>query len=157
MSVEVVIEGRERADHTNHDGHGMGVPAEAGVEPGHLLMHHGVAGDQIAEGVVLLLRRQLAVQEQIAGLHEGAMLGKLIDGIAAIEQHALSAIDEGDFRFTARRRGKARIVSEVASLGIKRGDVDHVRTERALAHRQLMVSSGHQRRLRCHGFANIAF
>ena len=48
--------------------------AEPGVEPGHLLMHHGVARDQIAEGVELLLRRKLAVEQEVARLHEGAVL-----------------------------------------------------------------------------------
>ena len=60
------------------------------------------------------------------------MLGELIDGITTIEQHALPAVDEGDFQFTARGRRGTRIVSEAAGLGVKRGDVDHVRAERAL-------------------------
>jgi hypothetical protein len=42
----VVIEGGQRADHAAHDGHGVGVAAEAAEEEGDLLVHHGLAGDQ---------------------------------------------------------------------------------------------------------------
>src|SRR4029079_565182 len=84
----------------------MRVAAEAGVKPGHLLMHHGMARDQIAERFVLLLGRQLAIEQEIAGLHEGAVFGELVDRVAAIEQHALFAVDEGDLRLAARRGGE---------------------------------------------------
>ena len=67
----VVIERRQRADHADHDRHRMRVAAEAGVEPGHLLMHHGVLDDAVVERQVLLSRRQLAVEQQIAGLDKG--------------------------------------------------------------------------------------
>ena len=59
----VVIEGRERADHADHDGHGMRVAAEARVEPRHLLMHHGMARNELMEHRVLLRRRQLAIEQ----------------------------------------------------------------------------------------------
>ena len=121
-------------------------------------MHHGVARDQIAERFVLLLGRQLAIEQQIAGLHEGAALGELIDGVAAIKQHALFAVDEGDLRLAARGGGETRIVSEEAGLGVERGDVDHVRAERALADRQLVALPGdHQGRVGRRGLADIAF
>jgi hypothetical protein len=41
----VVIERRQRADHAAHHGHRVGVAAETGEEPAHLLVHHRVAGD----------------------------------------------------------------------------------------------------------------
>ena len=50
----VVIEGGERANHADHDGHRVSVTAEAGVEPGHLLMHHRVSHDAGVERLVLL-------------------------------------------------------------------------------------------------------
>ena len=86
-------------------------------------MHHGVARDQSAEGVVLILSRQLAVQEQIAGLHEGAMLGKLIDGIAAIESTPFPPSMKVIFDSQLAVEVDARIVSEVVARH-KRGDVD---------------------------------
>ena len=98
MSVEVVIEGRQRADAGHHDRHRMRVAAEALEEPRHLLVHHGVARDAIVEIGLLRGGRQLAVEQQVAGLEEVAVLGELLDRIAAIEQHALVAVDIGDLR-----------------------------------------------------------
>ena len=96
MSVEVVIEGRQRADHAAHHRHRMGVAAEAGEEARHLLVHHRVAGDAIVEIVLLRLGRQFAVEQQIADLEEVAVLGELVDRIAAVQQDAFVAVDEGD-------------------------------------------------------------
>ena len=135
----VVIEGRQRADHADHDRHRMRVAAEPGVEPRHLLMHHRVLGDAVVEVRVLLRRRQLAVEQQIAGLDEIAVLGELIDRIAAIEQDALVAVDEGDLRLAARRRGEARVVGEAAGVLVERVDVDHIGAQRALADRQVVL------------------
>ncbi len=134
----VVIEGRQRADHADHDGHGMCVAAEAGVEPGHLLMHHRVFNDAAVERLVLLAGRKLTIQQEVAGLDETAVLGELVDRIAAIEENALVAVDEGDLRLAARRRGEARVVGEAAGILIERVDVDHVGPNRALADRQVV-------------------
>ena len=99
----VVIEGRQRADHAAHDRHRMRVAAKALIEARHLLMHHRVARDAVVEIVLLLRRRQLAVEQQIGGLEEIALLGELVDRIAAIEEDALVAVDEGDRGGAARR------------------------------------------------------
>ena len=45
----VVIERRQRADRADHDRHRMRVTAEAGEEPRHLLVHHRVVRDGVAE------------------------------------------------------------------------------------------------------------
>ena len=50
----VMIEGRERADDTHHDGHGMRIPAEAAEEVHHLLVQHGVIGDRLLEFPLLV-------------------------------------------------------------------------------------------------------
>ena len=94
MSVEVVIEGRQRADAADHDRHRMRVAAEALIEPRHLLVDHGVAGDRAVEIRLLRRGRQLAIEQEIAGLQEVAVLGELLDRIAAIEQNAFVAVDE---------------------------------------------------------------
>ena len=98
----------------------MRVTAEAGVEPRHLLVHHGVLDDAVVEREVLLAGRQFAVKQQIAGLDEAAVLGELIDRIAAIEQDALVAVDESDLRLAARRGRKARIVGEAPGVLVER-------------------------------------
>ena len=99
----VVIEGRQRADHAAHDRHRMRVAAEAGEEAAHLLVDHRVVGDAVVEVGLLRRRRQFAVEQQVAGLEEVAVLGQLLDRIAAIEQDALVAVDEGDLRIRRRR------------------------------------------------------
>ena len=85
----VVIEGRQRADHAAHDRHRMRVAAEA-------RKNRVICSCTIVWWVmcavelrVLRLGRQLAVQQQVADLHEVAVLGELLDRIAAIEQDAL--------------------------------------------------------------------
>ena len=72
----------------------MGVAAEALKEAAHLLVDHRVMNHAIVE--VLLLRggRQFAVEQQIAGLEEVAVLGQVFDRIAAVEQDAFVAVDD---------------------------------------------------------------
>ncbi len=94
-----------RADHAAHHRHRVRVAAEAGEEARHLLVHHGVAGDAVVEILLLRLGRQVAVEQQIAGLQEVAVLGELLDRVAAMQQDAFLAVDEGDLGFAARRRG----------------------------------------------------
>ena len=79
----------------------MGVAAEAGEEARHLLVHHGVARDAVVEIVLLGLGRQFAIEQQVADFEEIAVLGELVDRIAAMKQDALVAVDEGDRRFAA--------------------------------------------------------
>ena len=72
----------------------MRVAAEAGEEARHLLVHHGVARDAIVEIVLLRLGRQLAVEQQVADFEEVAVLGQLLDRVAAMQQDALVAVDD---------------------------------------------------------------
>ena len=74
----------------------MRIAAEALEEAAHLLVQHGVVGDAVVEIVLLRLGRQFAVEQQVADLEEVAVLGQLLDRIAAIEQHAFVAVDVGD-------------------------------------------------------------
>ena len=102
----------------------MRVAAEALEEPGHLLVHHGVARDAVVEVGLLRRGRQFAVEQQVAGLEEVAVLGELLDRIAAIEQDALVAVDVGDLGLAACRRGEAGVVGEHAGLAVELGDVE---------------------------------
>ena len=122
----VVIEGRQRPDHAAHHRHRMGVAAEAAEEGRQLLMHHGVMVDGVFEFLHLALVRQFAVEQQIAGLQEAGMLGQIGDGIAAILQHALVAIDEGDVGLGRSGRGEAGIVGEDVRLVVELADVHDI-------------------------------
>ena len=73
----VVIEGRQRADAADHDRHRMRVAAEALEEPAHLLVHHGVMDHAVVEVGLLRRGRQLAVEQEVAGFEEVAVLGQI--------------------------------------------------------------------------------
>ena len=114
----------------------MRVAAEAAKKDRELLVHHGVVGDGVDEIVFLVRGRQLAVEQQVADFQEIALLGQLLDRIAAIEQDALVAVDIGDLRFAAAGRGEARIEGEMAEVGVELADVDDSRTDRPVEQRQ---------------------
>jgi hypothetical protein len=133
----VVIEGRQRADHAHHHRHRVRIAPEALVQAHQLLVHHGVMRDDVDEFVLLLAVGQLAVLQQVANFEEVAMLGELLDRIAAVEQDALVAVDIGDRRAAARGREKARVVGEPAGLAVQRADVDHVGAGGPVQHRKL--------------------
>ena len=160
MSVEIVIEGGERADTGHHHRHRMRVAPETVEETVHLVVHHGVAGDAIVELGLLRGGRQLAIQKHVAGLQEIAVLGELVDRIAPVEEHALVAVNVGDLRFRARGRGEARVISEHARLGVELADIDNRRPDRPFKDRQFdgfstRVKGGGGRGRRLDGFVAL--
>jgi hypothetical protein len=109
---DVVVEGRQRADHADHDRHRVRVAAEALVELHQLLMHHGVVLDRAFEFGLLRGARQFAVLQQPGDFKEVALFRQLLDRIAAIQQFALVAVDESDLRLAAGGRQEAGVVGE---------------------------------------------
>ena len=103
MSVEVVIKRGERADARHHHRHRMSVAPEPVEEAVHLVVHHRVARDAIVEIRLLRGGRQLAVQKQVAGLEEIAVLGELVDRVPPVEEHALVAVNVGDLQIRCSR------------------------------------------------------
>jgi hypothetical protein len=57
------------------------------------------------------------------------VFGKLVDRIAAVQQDAGIAVDEGNGRIAACGRGEAGIVGEGAGGGVERADVDDLRPD----------------------------
>ena len=121
----------------------MSVTTETVEETVHLVMDHRVAGDAVLELGFLRGGRQLAIQEQVAGLEEIAVLSELVDRVAPVEEHALVAVNIGDLGFRTRGRGKARVESEHARLGVELADVEDRRAHRALVDRQFDGFSAH--------------
>ena len=126
-----MVERGERADRGDHYRHRMGVTAKALEEAGHLLVHHGVVDHAMVEIFLLRLRRQFPVEQQIAGLEKVAVLGELLDRVAAVLQHAGVAVDIGDLRLAAAGRGEAGVVGEHPGLGVELADVDDIGPDRA--------------------------
>jgi hypothetical protein len=133
----VVIERRQCADRAHHDRHRMRIATEALEEAAHLLVHHGVACHQVVEIVLLSGGGQVAVEQKIAGLEEIAVLGELLDRVAAIEQDAVVAVDIGDLRLAAACRGEAGVVGEYVGPVIERRYIEDTRPDRALIDRKL--------------------
>ena len=53
------------------------------------------------------------------------MFGELVNGIAAVEQYAGVAVNEGNFRLARSCRGEAWVEGEHLRLGIKMPDVEN--------------------------------
>jgi len=96
----------------------MCIAAEALIEAAQLFMHHRVAGDGVVEIFKFIRCRQFPAQQKMGNFHEAAVLGELFDRIAAVQQHAFAAVDEGQLGFATGGRGKAGIVGERAGLAI---------------------------------------
>jgi hypothetical protein len=133
----VLVEGGQRPDRARHYGHWMGVPPEALEEAVELGVQHGVVGDHVLEFGELGGRRQFAMQQEVADLQEARLFGQLLDGIAAVEQDALVAIDKRDLAFARGCRGEARVEREAVRVGVELADVDDLGTKRTLQDRQI--------------------
>jgi hypothetical protein len=81
--------------------------------------------------------RQIAVQQQVAGLEVVAVDRHLLDRVAAIEQFALVTVDVGDLGFARGGRQEARVEGELAGRAIELADVDHIGADRALVDREI--------------------
>jgi len=138
IDVEVVVvEGRERSDRGGQHGHRVRVVVEALEEVLQRLVHHRVMRDLVLEGRVLVLLRQLAVEQQVGHFQEGRLLGQLLDRVAAVEQHALVTVDVGDRALGAGGGAEAGIVGEVAGVLVQRAQVDAGGAQRAAQQGQL--------------------
>ena len=91
----VVIEGGERADAGHHHRHWMSVAAETVKETVHLVVNHGVARDAVVEVGLLRGGRQLAIEQEVTGLEEIAVLGE-IGAVDRIPEYIKRAKDPKD-------------------------------------------------------------
>ncbi len=71
----VVIKGRKRPDHAYHHRHRMSIAPETIVEPGQLVMHHGVRFNLLHELGFLCGIGQLSVQQQITDFQKIGLFG----------------------------------------------------------------------------------
>ena len=94
----VVIERRQCPDHAAHHRHRVGVAAEPAIEVAELLVDHRVIGHVAVELLLLVLVRQVAVQQQVGDIQEVGVLGEVLDRIPAVQQDAFVAVDMGQRR-----------------------------------------------------------
>ena len=76
----------------------MGVGLEALVEADELLVDHRVRAELLGEVVEVRRVGELALHQQEGHLRERAVRREVGDRVAAVEEHALVAVDERDAR-----------------------------------------------------------
>src|SRR5918995_1435522 len=96
-----------------------------------------MARDDADEFAELLLVGKLSVEDQVRHLEERALLGELLDGITAVLQDALVAVDKGNARAAAGRRHETGIIGELSRLAVQRAHVDYFRPDGATEHRKI--------------------
>src|SRR4029077_10894639 len=116
----------------------MSVAPESLEKPRHLLVNHGVVDHAVIEILFLRGGRQLPVEQQVTGLKKVAVLGELLDGIAAIFQDARVAVDIGNLRLAARGGGETGVIREHAGLCVELSDVDDIRPNGAARNREIV-------------------
>ena len=115
---------RERRDHRREDRHRMRRRREALEELLHVLVNEGVIREVFLELLQLRDVRQLAVDEQVADLHEARLCRDLLDRIAAVAEDPLLAVDEGDAALARAGVREPAVNRDRASRGTKLRDVD---------------------------------
>ncbi len=96
----VVVESGEGTNYAAHDGHRVSITTETVEEALQLFMHHGVILHGADELGLFFGTGKFAVQQQVAGFQVIGILGQLLNGVAAVKQNALVAVDVGDLRLT---------------------------------------------------------
>src|SRR5204862_136415 len=87
--------------------------------------------------------RQLAVQQQIGGLQERALFRELLDGIPAVAQNPLVAVDVGDGAAAGRRVHEGGVVAHQAEVVGRRLDLPQIGgADRPLLNRNLVTLAG---------------
>src|SRR5579875_2871675 len=94
--LRVGIEGRERPDRADDDAHRVGVVAEPLDEALDVLVEERVHADVVPPHLEVRGRRQLALDDEVGHLEVVALLGQLLDRVAAVAEDAALAVDVGD-------------------------------------------------------------
>jgi len=94
-----------------------------------VLVHQRVDGDVVNPLALLGARGQLTVDEQVRGLEIGAVLGELLDRVAAVEEDAAIAVDIRDAARAGRGVHERRVVEQEPV--VVRGEVHLLERRRA--------------------------
>lgn len=123
-----MVECRHGTDNTGHDGHRMSIAAEPAEEINHLFVKHGMICHQAFKLLELGRIGQVTVEQQEAHFQIMALRGELVDGIAAMQQYTVIAINEGNGRVASGGRGKAGVIGEDIGLPIEFSNINHIRS-----------------------------
>ncbi len=136
LRVEVV----QAVDHHRQDGHGRGVGRELVEEMDHVLVDEGMLFEQGAETLQFLAVGQLVVQEQVGHLDEQAARGQVLDGVAAVQEQPLVAVQVGDRAAAGGGVLVAGVEHGVAGVLQEAADVDGPVALHPFDDRQLVAS-----------------
>ena len=125
-----VVDARQLRDGGGQDGHRMGILGEAADQRVDRRIHIGFGGQLVGEGLQLLGARTLAVDQQVGHFDVARLFRELLDGIAAIQQHALVTVDIGDGGLAAGGGGEAGVVREETGFLGQLRDIDAIVAER---------------------------
>jgi hypothetical protein len=121
--IEVIlVERRQSRDGCCNHRHWMRIVGESTEEAAQILVDDRVSAQTRIEGIVLFLRGQLTVDEEVADFNEVRLLGKLFDRVPAVLQHTFVTVDEGDGRRGGCGVGKPWIVGDRTGLLEQRAD-----------------------------------
>ena len=110
------IERPQRAEGRNQCAHRVRILGHRIEQPGDPRRGDPVVVDRAGPRVELRGRWQFAVQQQIRGFQVRALLRQLFDGIAAIPQNALVAVDVADAAAAGGGVDEGRIVGDQAEI-----------------------------------------
>ena len=121
--LAVRIEGGQGRGHGAEHAHRVGTQRERIKEALHVLVHEGVHLDAVLEPVEPLLVGQIPVDEQVGHLHEGRLLGQILDAVPAVAQDALLAVEEGDAAQGRTGVLESAVERDESGLSAELGDV----------------------------------
>jgi len=78
----------------------MRVTTKPTQEKLHLLMHHGVADDELVKVLPFVELGQIPFQQKITGIKIIALRGQLFNGVASVKQFPFVTVNVGDGRLT---------------------------------------------------------
>ncbi len=114
----------------------MGLVGEGLEEVFHVLAQQRVAGDRLLELLELVSRGKLPVVEEVGDLQEARLLGQLLDGVAAVAEDPLLAVDVAHRAAGLGGIPEPSVEGDQPQLGAKVGDVDGQLAFGPFEHRQ---------------------
>ena len=138
----VLVIGAQCVDRAGQHRHRVGVAREAVEEPLEVLVQQGVPLDLGGEVRQLLRGGQFAVDEQIAHLDEGRLLGQLVDRVTAVTQDAGITVDVSDGALGRRGVHEPLVEGGVAGFGQQRTQRDAIGSLGRMDDLKVQLSTG---------------
>src|SRR5690348_5364230 len=124
--TSVGVKSGERGNRGNQHAHGVGVIMKAVEEFLDALMNEGVMGDVVTPFLELFARGKFAKNNQIGGFEIAASLGQFLNGVSAIAENTLIAVNEGDLALAEGRIIEGGIVAHHAEVVLIQLDLAEV-------------------------------